>query len=277
MPRHMAPPRILGLFFLLLFSHLFTFAASASSNSSEPVVDGDAQSMVDQALKVLAVVNKDRVQHPVFNKQEFRPDDDAGQPAPFLRYKDDPKTLSRRKDSDSEGSSDEAGYRIPKELSQAARMVAESTPQKPKGNHSQVAEATRKKYSRKSPADTNTPKEQQAPEGLLSKFSDSYQGNKDKRASGYWMIDDQEHPGHSPFAPSDYKVWRNVKDFGAKGDGKTDDTAAINKAISDGARCGETCHSSTITPAVVYFPPGTYLVSGSIIQYYNTQFLGDVS
>ncbi|KAM6526030.1 hypothetical protein FSOLCH5_002161 [Fusarium solani] len=232
--------------------------------------------MVDQALKVLAVVNKDRVQHPVFNKQEFRHDDDAGQPAPFLRYKADPNTLSRRKDSDSEGSSnDEAGYRIPKELSQAARMVAESTPQKPKGNHSQVAEATRKKYSRKSPADTNTPKEQQTPEGLLSKFSDSYQGTKDKRASGYWMIDDQEHPGRSPFAPSDYKVWRNVKEFGAKGDGKTDDTAAINKAISDGARCGETCHSSTISPAVVYFPPGTYLVSGSIIQYYNTQFLGD--
>ncbi|KAL5040881.1 hypothetical protein BDW71DRAFT_212676 [Aspergillus fruticulosus] len=33
--------------------------------------------------------------------------------------------------------------------------------------------------------------------------------------------------------------------------------------------------NSTIYPAVVYFPPGTYLVSSSIIQYYNTQFLGD--
>lgn len=90
------------------------------------------------------------------------------------------------------------------------------------------------------------------------------------------MIDDQSHTGKSPFSPSGYKVWRNVLDFGAKGDGKTDDTVAINKAISDGARCGETCKTSTIGPAMVYFPPGIYLVSGSIIQYYNTQFLGDV-
>jgi polygalacturonase len=66
-------------------------------------------------------------------------------------------------------------------------------------------------------------------------------------------------------------------DYGAKGDGVTDDTAAINRAISDGGRCGANCGSSTIYPAVVYFPPGTYLVSSSIIQYYNTQFLGDVS
>jgi hypothetical protein len=72
-------------------------------------------------------------------------------------------------------------------------------------------------------------------------------------------------------------VWRNVKDFGAKGDGKTDDTAAINRAISDGQRCGPECGASTKVPAVIYFPPGTYLVSSPIIQYYNTQFLGDVS
>lgn len=71
-------------------------------------------------------------------------------------------------------------------------------------------------------------------------------------------------------------MFRNVKDYGAKGDGRTDDTAAINKAISDGGRCGSACGSSTVLPAVVYFPQGTYLVSSSVIQYYNTQFLGDV-
>lgn len=60
------------------------------------------------------------------------------------------------------------------------------------------------------------------------------------------------------------------------GDGVTDDTIAINRAISDGGRCGDNCGSSTIYPAVIWFPAGTYLVSGSIIQYYNTQFLGDV-
>jgi glucan 1,3-beta-glucosidase len=59
------------------------------------------------------------------------------------------------------------------------------------------------------------------------------------------------------------------------GDGLTDDTVAINNAISSGSRCGHGCDSSTITPALVYFPPGTYLVSAPIIQYYYTQLVGD--
>ncbi|KAH2000894.1 hypothetical protein KXV97_007434, partial [Aspergillus fumigatus] len=92
--------------------------------------------------------------------------------------------------------------------------------------------------------------------------------------SEYWMSS-MEKNGASPFAPESYKVWRNVRDYGAKGDGVTDDTEAINRAISDGGRCGANCGSSTIYPAVIWFPAGTYLVSTPIIQYYNTQFLGD--
>lgn len=60
-----------------------------------------------------------------------------------------------------------------------------------------------------------------------------------------------------------------------QGNGVTDDTAAINAAISDGGRCGEGCASSTTTPAVVYFPAGTYLISSSIIDYYYTQIIGN--
>jgi glucan 1,3-beta-glucosidase len=72
------------------------------------------------------------------------------------------------------------------------------------------------------------------------------------------------------------RLERNVKDFGAKGDGKTDDTAAINEAISSGNRCAPgQCGSSSTTPAVVYFPAGTYIVSGSIIDYYYTQMIGN--
>ncbi|OIW25393.1 pectin lyase-like protein [Coniochaeta ligniaria NRRL 30616] len=71
------------------------------------------------------------------------------------------------------------------------------------------------------------------------------------------------------------RVFRNVKDYGAKGDGVTDDTAAINKAITDGKRCGADCLSDTTTPALVYFPNGTYLVSSTIVGLYQTQLVGD--
>jgi glucan 1,3-beta-glucosidase len=55
----------------------------------------------------------------------------------------------------------------------------------------------------------------------------------------------------------------------------TDDTEAINAAIADGNRCGQGCDSSTTTPAIVYFPPGTYMVSSPIVQLYYTQLIGD--
>ncbi|KAM5540301.1 hypothetical protein V8D89_006120 [Ganoderma adspersum] len=92
----------------------------------------------------------------------------------------------------------------------------------------------------------------------------------------FWM-EQIQHQGTAPFNPagSSYQVFRNVKDFGAKGDGVTDDTAAINAAISAGDRCGNGCGSSSLSPAVVYFPAGTYLVSSPVISYYYTQIIGD--
>ncbi|KAG0696777.1 glycoside hydrolase family 55 protein [Suillus ampliporus] len=93
----------------------------------------------------------------------------------------------------------------------------------------------------------------------------------------YWL-ETIKHQGTSAFNsnPSSYQVFRNVKDFGAKGDGVTDDTTAINSAMSSGGRCGGgSCDSSTVTPAIVYFPVGTYLVSSAIDTYYYTQIIGD--
>ncbi len=56
----------------------------------------------------------------------------------------------------------------------------------------------------------------------------------------------------------------NVRDFGAKGDGKTPDSAAIQKAID---AAGEIC-------ATVYFPAGKYLCSELKLRP-NTTLLGD--
>lgn len=89
----------------------------------------------------------------------------------------------------------------------------------------------------------------------------------------YWL-ENIKHQGVASFNPNpnNYTVFRNVKDFGARGDGVTDDTAAIQRAVAQGNRCGPSaCESSTNTPAIVYFPEGTYLISSSIIDYYYTQ------
>ncbi|KAL1641801.1 hypothetical protein SLS58_005841 [Diplodia intermedia] len=95
-------------------------------------------------------------------------------------------------------------------------------------------------------------------------------------ASSYWLADIKRQ-GSVAYGNADFKVFRNVKDYGATGDGTTDDTAAINQAISDGNRCGKNCDSSTVTPALVYFPPGTYMVTKPIVQYYYTQLVGDIT
>lgn len=101
-------------------------------------------------------------------------------------------------------------------------------------------------------------------------------------SSGYWFADiDHSHDTVWQNSDSGYRVFRNViTDYGAVGDGVTDDTAAIKEAMSDGNRCGglpdfQQCDSSTITPAVVYFPPGKYLVSTPILMFYYTQMVGD--
>ncbi|KAF9002426.1 glucan 1,3-beta-glucosidase [Cyathus striatus] len=92
----------------------------------------------------------------------------------------------------------------------------------------------------------------------------------------FWM-QNIKHQGIAAFNPdpTNYKVFRNVKDFGAVGDGVHDDTAAINAAISSQNRCGLGCDSSTVSPAVVFFPQGTYLITTPIIPFYYTQLIGD--
>lgn len=74
--------------------------------------------------------------------------------------------------------------------------------------------------------------------------------------------------GEMPYAPSGYPFFRNVMSYGAKGDGKTDDTAAINLAATNGTRCGQACGSSSILGAMVYFP--VYSLAQEFVLMYLT-------
>lgn len=97
-------------------------------------------------------------------------------------------------------------------------------------------------------------------------------------AATSWWLPNIARQGTIPYAnAAGYAVYRNVQSYGAKGDGVTDDTAAINAAINAGNRCGSGCGSSTTTPAIVYFPPGTYLVSSPIQLIYYTHLIGDAT
>ena len=59
----------------------------------------------------------------------------------------------------------------------------------------------------------------------------------------------------------------NVKDYGAKGDGVSNDYAALSKAFSAAATTGTT----------VYLPAGTYLVNSRLTVPANVSVIGDGS
>jgi glucan 1,3-beta-glucosidase len=46
------------------------------------------------------------------------------------------------------------------------------------------------------------------------------------------------------------------------------------KAVTEGDRCGKDCDATSTKGAIIYFPPGKYLISQPIVQYYFTIFIG---
>ncbi|KAK6527262.1 hypothetical protein TWF281_010450 [Arthrobotrys megalospora] len=110
--------------------------------------------------------------------------------------------------------------------------------------------------------------------GAIPVNEPSHQFLEPRAAPDNFWLTSMTH-GNSPYAPAGYPIFRNVKDYGAKGDGVTDDTDAINAAASAGGRCEGDCGSSSVLGALVYFPSGKYIISKPIFQHYYTQFVGN--
>ncbi|OTA96680.1 glycoside hydrolase family 55 protein [Hypoxylon sp. CO27-5] len=98
--------------------------------------------------------------------------------------------------------------------------------------------------------------------------------------STYWY-ESVTHDGISPFIPNgtDWPVFRNVKTaFGAKGDGVTDDSEALQNAINAGntfAPRNTNGLGTTGQPAVVYLPKGVYVLGKPIQFFVGMILMGD--
>ena len=100
-------------------------------------------------------------------------------------------------------------------------------------------------------------------------------------ASRYWL-DEQDHTGnargYAPFLGNDftYPVYRNVRAYGALGNGIKDDTDALQNAINTDGKGGTRYKNEVTTrPAEVFVPGGTYKISKTIDLRLNTILVGD--
>ena len=100
-------------------------------------------------------------------------------------------------------------------------------------------------------------------------------------ATKYWL-DEQDHTGnargYAPFLGNDftYPVYRNVRAYGAAGDGSKDDTNALQNAINTDGKGGSRYKNEVTTrPAEVFVPGGTYMISRTVDLRLNTILIGD--
>lgn len=75
-------------------------------------------------------------------------------------------------------------------------------------------------------------------------------------------------------------TFRNVKDYGAVGDGRTDDSLSIQQALDAGRQNASGWRGEDPTgalvkaPAIIYLPPGTYMVSRPLVMWFYTHLIG---
>ena len=102
---------------------------------------------------------------------------------------------------------------------------------------------------------------------ILTEFSDIFVNTKPYTYSGYAATGYAVQTGPTPGSPVQVSLqnwmdqWASVKDFGAVGDGVTDDTDAINRALYQ-------IYCVQVNPQIrrsIFFPAGVYRVTETIV------------
>jgi hypothetical protein len=87
---------------------------------------------------------------------------------------------------------------------------------------------------------------------ITSRTSNAHPGNAADANSARWAVDMVQEEVVGPFSS-----WANIQtDYGAAGDGVTDDTAALQRALDDLGRAGKA--------QVLYLPAGTYRITATL-------------
>lgn len=223
-------------------SHLHSHHKRASNNSSH---DGSslqaARKLLAAGQAAMAHANRAIIANPrpnrleVLNSTELRKTQKAPPP---LDYRNITSKSLKARDSGN-GTSKDLRYSVPDELIQAARLLSENwkpSSEELDGGYAADVQHLKDTFLYKNNDTNMMPPMLQYDSGLIkpvheppSAFrysenetdidyaSDGKDGNLHKRASSDWWMATISQRGSSPFAPSGYQVWRNVKDFGAKG------------------------------------------------------------
>ena len=204
----------------LPYPKLHSFARRNATASGNMTLEA-ARLLLAQGQAAMALANARILENPrsnnytVLNSTEL---EKTREPAPLLDYTNSTATLS---------------YTVPPELAEAARIVAEaSPPSTDRSEYTALLETVKAKFL-PPVSDTNVmPPVLKRPSGLLEVVREApsvyrFAGNAsdvavasphiEKRDGNSWWMATIQQRGSSPFAPAGYKVWRNVKDYGAKG------------------------------------------------------------
>ncbi|PNP58788.1 hypothetical protein FNYG_15021 [Fusarium nygamai] len=148
----------------------------------------------------------------VLNSTEIRKTERAPPPLDYRNVTS--KSLNARDSGN--GTSKDLRYSVPEELIKAARLLSEnwkpSTNDLDGGYVADYDSGLIKPVLEPPSAFRYSENYTDVPEYVVDKVKNLY-----KRASSDWWMATISQRGSSPFAPSGYQVWRDVKDFGAKG------------------------------------------------------------